>query len=97
MRGIATRGTILAPSPSTETPAADSVAVVAVATVAASVVAQIARFLAENPNRLVSILELSWLSTELRAFAVGWHASVKDEFMLLRGKIHGGPQNGTQK
>lgn len=38
-----------------------------------------------------------WLSTELRAFAVGWHASVKDEFMLLRGKIHGGPQNGTQK
>lgn len=38
-----------------------------------------------------------WLSTELRAFAVGWHASVKDEFMLLRGKIHGWPQNGTQK
>lgn len=38
-----------------------------------------------------------WLSTELRAFAVGWHASMKDEFMLLRGKIHGGPQNGTQK
>lgn len=38
-----------------------------------------------------------WLSIELRAFAVGWHASVKDEFMLLRGKIHGGPQNGTQK
>lgn len=59
MRGIATRGTVLAPSPSTEIPAADSVAVVAVATVAASVVAQIARFLAENPNRLVSILELS--------------------------------------
>lgn len=57
MRGIATRGTILAPSPSTETPAADSVAVVAV--VAASVVVRIAIFLAENPNRLVSILELS--------------------------------------
>lgn len=59
MRGIATRGTVLAPSPSTKTPAADSVAVVAVATAAASVVARIAIFLAENPNRLVSILELS--------------------------------------
>lgn len=38
-----------------------------------------------------------WSWTELRAFAVGRHASMKDEFMLLRGKIHGGPHKMENK
>ena len=95
-RGIATLGTILAPFPSTRILVVDFAAVAAAAVFAVAA-ARTARSPEGIPSRLESIRELSWFTTELRAFAVGRHASVEDELMLRRKNSRYVGRNGTQK